>query len=350
MDIRYKSMDTMRSIAILLVILAHTILSYGAPEKLAPLQLGGTGVDLFFLLSGWLLGGQLFKEINKTGNVEIKRFWIRRWMRTLPAYYAVLSLSIAQRYLTKENVEFPWEYFVFIQNYSYPLEFFSISWSLAVEEQFYLVIAPALCYLRFLGKKTTTFILVVAVLTPSIFRFLEIYEHPEETHVRLDCCVMGVLLSQIYHQYSDIWERLSKYAIPLLLISFLCYLFFYVARYYPGLGISDPSKLVLALIFGCWICAVNSDKRMQNIFYFPGSHYIATRSYSLYLLHPEALALCKRFLLDVPFVLYITIAFIISCAVAEILYRFLEKPIMDARENFSTSRQKVLTSQASRTP
>jgi peptidoglycan/LPS O-acetylase OafA/YrhL len=101
---RYRSMDFFRSIAILMVILSHSILSYGAPQYLSPLQLGGTGVDLFFVLSGWLLGGQLFKEINIDGNVSIRKFWIRRWMRTLPAYYAVLMLSVTQRLTTKESL------------------------------------------------------------------------------------------------------------------------------------------------------------------------------------------------------------------------------------------------------
>ena len=134
MDTRYRSMDLLRAIAITLVILAHSVFSYGAPEHLAPLQFGGTGVDLFFVLSGWLLGGLLFKEAEKNGNIDIKRFWIRRWMRTFPAYYAVLIIQVSQRYLTKDDVDFPWEYFVFVQNYSYPLDFFFFFWSLSVEE------------------------------------------------------------------------------------------------------------------------------------------------------------------------------------------------------------------------
>lgn len=86
MNYRIRSMDFLRAVAILLVILAHTSLSYGRFPSLVPLQFGGTGVDLFFVLSGWLLGCQLFKELNKHNTINIKRFWVRRWMRTLPAY------------------------------------------------------------------------------------------------------------------------------------------------------------------------------------------------------------------------------------------------------------------------
>jgi peptidoglycan/LPS O-acetylase OafA/YrhL len=72
------------------------VLSYGSPSYLAPLQFGGTGVDLFFLLSGWLIGSQLFTEKQKSSTIDVKRFWIRRWMRTMPAYFVVLLATLAQ--------------------------------------------------------------------------------------------------------------------------------------------------------------------------------------------------------------------------------------------------------------
>lgn len=212
MDRRYQSMDVLRAVAILLVLLSHSVLSYGAPEYLSPLQLGGTGVDLFFVLSGWLLGGQLFKEINRDGTIDIKRFWYRRWMRTLPAYYAVLALSVTQRMLTVEDAEFPYLYFIFLQNYDPPLEFFSISWSLCVEEQFYLIIAPLLAFLGMAGKKTISIVLIILFMLPSVFRHFELYNYVNETHVRFDGCILGVLLAQIHHQYKKNWETLVKYS------------------------------------------------------------------------------------------------------------------------------------------
>ena len=180
MDHRYQSMDFLRAVAILLVILAHTVLSYGAPAYLAPLQYGGTGVDLFFVLSGWLLGCQLFKEAQNTSTINVKRFWVRRWMRTLPAYYVVLLFSVAQRLLTKENVEFPFSYFIFTQNYFYPLEFFSISWSLCVEEQFYLVVAPLILLLMRTPKLVSSLTLITLLLLPLLFRQLELFNNSKE--------------------------------------------------------------------------------------------------------------------------------------------------------------------------
>lgn len=339
MDKRYRSMDFLRSIAIVLVILAHTILSYGAPSLLAPLQLGGTGVDLFFVLSGWLLGGQLFKESERRGRIDVKRFWVRRWMRTLPAYFAILSVSIAQRYLTKDDVEFPWQYMLFVQNYQDSMEFFAISWSLCVEEQFYLLIAPLLALLCLTNRGTTTATLVVLLALPVIFRVNGWYDSMYQTHVRLDCCVAGVLLAQVKHQYKDVWGHLGRHASALMIGSVALYLMFYVARYFPEIGLTgNPDPLLLAFIFGAFVLFANSSDQNRERFYIPGSNYIATRSYALYLLHPEILAILNRFFLELNFVLYFALAMLGSIIVSEVLYRIVEKPFMDMRERFSFSR------------
>ena len=338
MKSRARSMDSLRSVAILLVILAHTVLSYGAPEHLAPLQLGGTGVDLFFVLSGWLLGGLLFREAAKNGRIDIKRFWMRRWMRTLPAYYAVLFVSIGQRYLTRENVAFPWEFLVFFQNYDAPIKFFSVSWSLCVEEQFYLLIAPLLGLLTRTSRRTTTVCLLSLLLLPFVFRELLWYRSYYETHVRLDCCVAGVFLAHVHHQYKHLWARLTGLAPHMAVAALLAYGLFFVARYNRAWGIPDPDKLLLAVIFGAFVLVANASDLWRDRLYFPGAYYIATRSYALYLLHPEVLALLRRFGTGIPFVPYFAIAVVGSLTISEVLYRCVEKPTMDSRERFAFSR------------
>jgi len=341
---RYRSMDFLRAVAILLVVLAHSILSYGAPAYLAPLQLGGTGVDLFFVLSGWLLGGLLFKEAVNNNKIDIKRFWARRWMRTLPAYYTVLILTVVQRYLTKENVEFPWEYFVFLQNYNTNIEIFFISWSLCVEEQFYLFIAPLLAFLTLLSRRSTTIILVTLFLFPFFFRQMDWYGHVMETHVRVDGCLAGVLLAHIRYQYNALWSKLVKLAPQIAFISMMLYLFFYLARYNPLWGISDPNKLFLAIMFASWVLLANANEHWSDKLYLPGANYIATRSYALYLLHPEILALLKRFFIEIPFPFYFIFALVGSLMLSEILYRVVEKPIMDARETYKFSKSSLKSS------
>jgi len=345
MSQRNIALDLLRSIAILMVFIGHTVLSYGSPIYLSPLQFGGTGVDLFFVLSGWLIGYQLFNELKHHKNIEIKRFWVRRWMRTLPAYYAVLAFTIAQQYLTKDNVTFPIEHLLFLQNYQQPLTLFTISWSLCVEEQFYLFIAPLIALLTKVSTNKRTLILIVFLLLPSIFRELDWYNNLNETHVRWDCCIMGVLLANIYFGYPKLWKKLLEIATPVSLISLVIYLSFYYFRWNPEYNISDPSKLILALIFGTWILWANkayiSFNRPLNAIVY----YVSSRSYAIYLLHPDALAIIKRIPIELPFIAYIVLAFLLTSLFSEFLYRLIEQPIMKARSKFSFAQARSNTRQ-----
>lgn len=335
---RILSMDLLRAAAIMLVLVGHVVLSYGAPSHLAFLQFGGTGVDLFFVLSGWLLGCQLFKELKKYNRVDIQKFWTRRWMRTIPAYYAVLFFSVLQQYITKENVSFPWEYFVFTQNYFYPLDFFSISWSLAVEEQFYLAIAPLVAFSAVLKPQKRTFILIGVLILPFIFRELGWHNNYQETHVRWDGCVMGVLLAHLYYTYPSFWKKLTHIAPSLALIALMAYIYNFYAHWDHNLPFRNPDKLLLAFMFGSWVLLANSDKAWARNLFFPGAQYIATRSYAMYLLHPEALALLNKVMPSAPFIIYLGLTLIITLILSELLYRIVEKPSMDIREKFTISR------------
>lgn len=344
MEIRFHSMDLLRSFAIITVVLAHSVLSYGAPSHLAPLQLGGSGVDLFFVLSGWLLGGQLFKEAVGFNSIDFRRFWVRRWMRTFPAYYVILVMSVLQQYLTKSGFEFPWRYFVFLQNYDYPLNFFSISWSLCVEEQFYLLIAPLIGLTYFKSKNLTTFLLAILLVVPFVCRMQGWFSHIEETHVRVDCCVAGVMLANIYRNYPAAWRQLVRFAVPGAVIGLGFYLSFYVARYFPGVWIPNPEKMLLLLIFSSWVLLANANDKLRNLLYVPGAYYVATRSYALYLVHPEVLALLRRVGDALPFALYFCVALAGSLLLSELLYRLVEKPIMDMRENYDFSKARKKSS------
>jgi peptidoglycan/LPS O-acetylase OafA/YrhL len=327
---RIRSMDFLRSIAILSVLLAHTVLGFGAPEILAPLQLGGIGVDLFFVLSGWLLGGQLFKEM-ENGSINIRRFWLRRWIRTLPAYYVVLIMTVAQQWFTKEEPASSWKYFVFIQNYDYPLEIFSVSWSLAVEEQFYLLIAPFFAFSLFMKPNMRLAVLVIFLLFPSVFRQLGWFDSDVETHIRLDGCIAGVLLAAIKYQHNILWEKFVNFSGLIAFIGVLVILLSFYQRWFPVVWFDDPSYLALAVIFGSWVIYANSNDIVGRNLYIPGSYYIATRSYSIYLLHPDAIAITNRLPFEFSFFIYISIVFLVSLFSAEILYRFVEIPFMYAR-------------------
>ena len=136
--------------------------------------------------------------------------------------HVVLFFNIGQRYFTKDNVDFPWEYLLFLQNYDYPLSFFGISWSLCVEEQFYLVIAPLLAVLVFLRRSVITVALLVMLFSPFLLRQLGWYWNSRiETHVSIDGCVAGVFLAHIRHQYHRLWNRVTARPAFLAVVSVL---------------------------------------------------------------------------------------------------------------------------------
>ena len=340
---RIYYIDFLRALAILLVLIGHTVSAFGAPNYLAPLQFGGSGVDLFFLLSGWLIGSQLFKEYQRYGNIQIKRFWIRRWLRTLPAYYAVLFATLTQQYLTKDAVTSPIPHLLFFQNYT-DMNYFTVSWSLALEEQFYLAIAPIILFLHRLPKLLQTSVLLLILVLPSAFRHLGWYESSNETHVRWDCCVMGVLLANIYYQYRKFWDSMKPFSLIIAVVCLLVYISIYISRWMPEyLFITQPSYLFLALLFGGMVIfAVNTP-----VSKLPFAHniimHISTRSYAMYLLHVEALAVTKRLIPDSYFMVFLALTLIITLLLSEILFRYAEQPILRSRDKwyFSRSRSKI---------
>jgi peptidoglycan/LPS O-acetylase OafA/YrhL len=142
---RVFGLDVVRSVAILCVLACHWLISaYNTPSAGAAANCLATyGVDLFFVLSGYLIGGILIRDAESYGMSRdtIVNFWRRRWYRTLPNYYAYLLIAFA--------VDRPWKfgrtrlvtlYPVFLQNFAWNIgPFYIASWSLAIEDWFYLL-------------------------------------------------------------------------------------------------------------------------------------------------------------------------------------------------------------------
>ena len=210
---RYPGLDFLRALAIVLVVNCHVATTFGSRPEYRPLQLGGKGVDLFFVLSGWLLGRQLIRELRDTNTIDLRRFWYRRWLRTLPAYYAVLAFTYAWQ-IVRGNYDLRWSYWFFGQTYLTDLPYFGISWSLCVEEHFYLAVAPVL--LLFWRVRLSLVLLPVLLVLPYVCRLMGWLVHPDgggiETHARYDPCAVGVLLAAIDVARPRLWALLRKLA------------------------------------------------------------------------------------------------------------------------------------------
>lgn len=340
---RNHALDIVRCIAIVLVVNCHAVGASESYSALNFLRLGGKGVDLFFVLSGWLLGQLLLIELKTTGTIDIPRFWYRRWLRTLPAYYAVLALTFAWQIVGRSNTNLCWSYLFFGQNYFSILPYFSVSWSLCVEEHFYLLVAPLLLFF-FRVPWTRYTVLPALLLIPSICRAFGWHHCVDETHVRYDQCATGVALAFLSVFVPELWTRLCRLAPWLFLASLIPVGFNVYNRVRQDAQFGDFGPLPYALIFASWILLANSSPFWQNCRIF-GARYLADRSYAVYLLHGEAFAILKRFP-TLPFFLFLPLTWLLSLMLAEILYRFVERPIMRSREKFSLTRSRIEPSRA----
>jgi len=337
-------LDSLRAFAILAVIACHITSSFHELHPSTPggwsavAGIGGHGVDLFFVLSGWLLGCVLLKEKRATATIDVGRFWKRRWMRTLPAYYAVLLLTLVQRVLQEKCHVSDLSYFIFIQNYAFAsLPFLGISWSLCVEEQFYLLIAPLLLVLP--SRTTVTTALVCLIVAPAIGRWWIADPMPWTTHLRIDACALGVLLAHLSRNYPSQWRRLQSLApsgIAIGLGAITCQM---VQRYH---GLDGDLPLTGYMLFsGFLVVQSQATNFWQSTATLPVLRYIAIRSYSLYLVHIEAMTVARRIPIE-NFFSYVIFCVILSVLLAELLYRLVEKPWMDFRDRSGPQKSKAM--------
>jgi peptidoglycan/LPS O-acetylase OafA/YrhL len=204
---RIPELDGLRGLAIFLVILCHYIGDppHGAPHTWASrigavLAQGAAGVDLFFVLSGFLIGGILLNS--RPSPRYYSTFYLRRFHRIIPLYYSWLILFglvwiAAKQFGGAAGAEFRlatpfWAYFVFLQNYfsgSTVIQSFWLipMWSLAVEEQFYLVAPPLV---RNLSMRSLA--ILMATIIPA-------------------CLILRIVLATVYGASYDYWGLRAAY-------------------------------------------------------------------------------------------------------------------------------------------
>jgi peptidoglycan/LPS O-acetylase OafA/YrhL len=339
---RNGSLDILRALAILMVVACH---AYGHFEPGGPFArafgLGGRGVDLFFILSGWLLGHQLFSERRQTGTIHMPRFWLRRAMRTLPAYFAVLAFTLTQAVWREGFGAIDWLYIVFLQNYLPKTPYFGISWSLCVEEHFYLVVAPLVLLAgRFAAVRWFT---VALLAVPTVSRVMGWHQTDGlyETHVRFDQCAAGVLLAWVAVQRPGWWVTLQRRAKWLAGLGAVAAAGVVLIGNVPWPWAEEACELAFwTLVFASWVLLANSSAWWAAVPNFRPTRFIADRAYSLYLVHIDAIRGVRRLDLDVPFWVELALTFVLCLALAELLYRLVERPGIRMREWFALTRSR----------
>jgi len=238
---RMLSLDVLRAVAVLIVLGKHGILGVGDGGVFHNVALkfrwfGWVGVDLFFVLSGFLIGGLLFAEIKRTGTLDIPRFLTRRAFKIWPSYFVFIFTGMVleaqgARGWAGSLREF-WPNLCHLQSYIMAPEFYRHTWSLAVEEHFYLLLPLALWF--FLGRNRGTqtvsvaflgglFAAMVLVLVVRYFHAIRVpygwSSHYTATHLRFDSLLFGVALAYLRSAHPRHFNRVAGH--PGLLLA-LC--------------------------------------------------------------------------------------------------------------------------------
>jgi peptidoglycan/LPS O-acetylase OafA/YrhL len=165
---RLPGLDVLRAVAISWVMLYHaSLFGLDSPDAWI-VRFGWMGVDLFFALSGFLIAGQLLRPFARGQRPNYPRFFARRWLRTVPAYLAVVALYfLVPAVRERPDLQPLWQFLTFSENLfiAPPLpKAFSQVWSLCVEEQFYVVFPALVALLAIRPSAAKTIGAFVAVL------------------------------------------------------------------------------------------------------------------------------------------------------------------------------------------
>ena len=235
---REIELNFIRGIAILMVLDFHSqfgILFY--PFQLLGFRhfFGWSGVDLFFVLSGFLVGGLLVKEWKVRGKIDSKQFLIRRGFKIWPQYYVYLVVILITRHRTIPQL---WGNLLNIQNYVGGTPH---TWSLAVEEHAYLFIVFCLAIAAWQGATMRhlfiffSLVILWVVATRPLLISLG-YNGFVATHTRIDGILYGVLLAILYHYKPDLFRRLQSLWGIWVAVLALALIYFRVDPFFPWMN------------------------------------------------------------------------------------------------------------------
>ena len=311
------ALDGLRAAAILLVLARHAITPFRDSGQMffavlgwdaaTPMVNGWIGVDLFFVLSGFLIARGLIRRFDETGGFSLRRYFARRALRILPAYYAMLFIASAGLIpffaVAPDMLGLRILYhLLFLQDYL-PSNIVIAFWSLGVEEKFYIA-APfvLLPLLRLKNRKLQYGALICLILTPLAFRLnvlsggapIDDYDTFFRTlrspfHRGFDGLAVGVLAALLWRDRTRLrWPADPRGAQALFWADAVVISWLWLRQ--PLLDVIDPFdrtllQLVLALGFGAMLLGVVAGGGPQQLMGADALVPVAKLSYSLYLVH-----------------------------------------------------------------
>jgi peptidoglycan/LPS O-acetylase OafA/YrhL len=362
--VRLRGLDLLRAIAIALVLMSHyTGFVAQAPVFGALGAVGWAGVDLFFVLSGYLIGNQILAPIARDEAFSLKTFFMRRLLRTLPNYYVVLAAYVLVDRLAPHSSMLGkglpplWQMLTFTQNIglAYGLTF-THSWSLCIEEQFYVVLPlVVLALARFKRSAPLAWcvlggaiVLGMAARAVSYLKFghdafmAEVYY---SSLCRADELLPGVAIAMLRNFHPAAFARLQRHANALFGLGLAA-----VVAVLACIHLDRPDTLLTttfgfsftAIGFALLACAALGPGCVLNRVRVPGASSLALWSYAVYLAHKPVFMLLRPHLvrLDIAPDAPPTIAAVMATGIGAgwLLYRLVETPFMRLRARWYPAR------------
>ena len=354
---RQPGLDLLRALAIIVVVIYHAALfGFKLPGRVD--RFGWIGVDLFLVLSGYLIGGQLLAPLARDQRMNLGRFFDRRVLRIMPAYFVVLAIYfLLPSWREYSEMSQPlWKFLLSIQNIGlHGGTAFSHAWSLAVEDQFYLAL-PFILIFANCWPRAGLIIPCVIVLGGIALRAFLAYQNLTETGVsfrgfqawiyyptwtRLDPLVFGVALAAIEKFRPQWWRRLTNWGIWLwlpALVLIVYGLWLGEGDYLTVTACTWQFPLIALGMAALLICAVSPRLFLRRIA-IPGAAFIASIAYSAYLIQKIVIRFVEEFCASHNMAL--TSAPALVCvelcvyAAATILFFTVERPFLQLRHRIT---------------
>lgn len=338
------ALDGMRAIAVFLVIIYHFGIAW------VP---GGLGVLAFFVLSGFLITWLLLKENSKAGDISIRNFYMRRVLRIFPAFYVYWFGVVALMVLFRRAVPWghAWSAFFYLGNYYNALvpvheSFVSHTWSLAIEEQFYLL-WPTLLYLFRKDLVRLTRVLSGLIVFAWVYRaFLHLGLHVSQSYIynafdtRLDQLFVGCLLAVLLKRgaLTSVWRFVcSRAYLPAITFALLAASTVlqeaFGTAYRNVIGFAAEPVLVAVLLVQLIKLSPDATWKWIN---WPWMRYLGRISYSLYLYQEMTLHPARRVFSNQPVLAQLMVAILGTVLIATASYYFVELPFLSLKSKFGS--------------
>jgi peptidoglycan/LPS O-acetylase OafA/YrhL len=345
---RFGSLDGLRALSVAAVIWHH---SGGGMVASEWAQHGHHGVTLFFAISGFLITTLLLREKDRHGVIDLRAFYVRRALRIFPLYYAVLLIYVVLVFALERNTKVGQDFFSnlvyfvsYTSNWFVALDgrvIFYFSWSLAAEEQFYLVWPPLMKRLGTRARALAavlTVVAVIALLDVLLPRWLPASSAAQMVlrvvHNIPLAIIVGVAAALLLHDPKGFarcrpWLAGSRWHCLLWLALSAA------AALTPG---APWFTVHVALAMLVVACCIREDHALAPLLQLPVLAYLGTISYGLYLLH----MLCKNFVgkafafagVELGALTYFLATLLLSIVVAGLSYRFFESRFLRMKGRF----------------